>query len=123
MADENTAGRTMKLDDPCVKYGDGDRPQYTGQDTENHIQRILASQYGPAVLAFAQAMVEKLDKNAHKGRWENCDKDDLFFRMMDECCEARTAFRENEPPEAQMKECADVGNFAMMLWELARTQK
>lgn len=86
--------------------------------TNQDLRRILQSQYGPRVIEFMRDMIVKLDKNAHKGSWEGLNKDDTFFRMIDEVMEIRNAIRRNEPVEDQKFECADVANFAFILWDI-----
>jgi len=79
----------------------------------------------PAVKEFANTMQFKLDKNKHKpcphmavdGRprsWEDCPIDWLLGRCLEELIELREAIEEGDMENAKL-ECADVGNFAMMI--------
>ncbi len=70
-----------------------------------------------AVLHFGWSMWKKLRANRHKAHWR--DKGDFLFfrsRIDDELLELENA----TSPSEQMEECADVGNFAMMIHEQAR---
>jgi len=81
----------------------------------------------PAVQEFAKTMQYKLNKNEHKecpnmnpdgeGRkWDKCSLEWLFNRMVEESTELLEAIQEGDWQNA-MLECADVGNFAMMIQE------
>ncbi len=83
----------------------------------------------PAVLEFAQDMQFKLDKNKHKkcdtmnpdgkGRgWEDCDLYWLMGRMQDEIRELDDELGITGDWADAMLECADVGNFAMMIHDI-----
>lgn len=63
---------------------------------------------------FFSAMVFKLRRNAHKGRWEGLDIDTAFRLMRGEVDELRVAIQEGSFAEVLM-EGADVANFALIV--------
>jgi hypothetical protein len=67
--------------------------------------------------AFAKLMVEKLEKNAHKGEWENISNEYLFEMLNVELVELHEAVyhRENHSVDQVLREAADVANFALMI--------
>lgn len=80
-----------------------------------------------AITNFAERMQFKLDKNKHKscdimntngdGRsWNKCDIFWLLFRLREETLELEEALRTCDFLNAQ-NEAADVGNFAMMIFD------
>ncbi len=75
-----------------------------------------------AVSDFAMSMRGALRRNSHKGHWGKCDAGWVFGRLIDEVVELGTAL---EDPSGlgdcgdPANESADVGNFAMMLHDLA----
>lgn len=72
------------------------------------------------VKTFAQCMEHKLQKNDHKGGWEEIPNDELFRRLRDEIDELEQALN-NEPTLNIAFEAADVANFAMMIaWNALR---
>jgi NTP pyrophosphatase (non-canonical NTP hydrolase) len=79
----------------------------------------------PWVNAFAQEMENKLAENRHKGdrdMWRESDPLDLFKRLTEEVDElANELWRPDieRNPERILRECADVGNFAMMIADVA----
>jgi hypothetical protein len=66
------------------------------------------------VLKFAVEMEKKLDKNEHKGAWEETSSWWLMRRLVDEVEELREQLRIGGPMEV-VEEAADVANFAMMI--------
>ena len=68
----------------------------------------------PEVLAFAEAMEEKLRENDHKAHWRNYTPAQMFGKLREEIEELTWAFG----PEEKRGECVDIGNFAMMIWDL-----
>ena len=70
--------------------------------------------YHDDIKQFINLMVFKLQKNVHKGRWENIDIWDAFWMMQTESGELMKAIRERNIDEIYM-EAADVANFAMIL--------
>ena len=87
-----------------------------------------------AVRKFASTMQHKLDKNKHKPceqmnpneterTWEECDPHWLLMRLREETIELEQAIwksygASDNNTEAVMCECADVGNFAMMIHDI-----
>ena len=80
------------------------------------------------VLEFAKLMQYKLDKNKFKeskmmnlgneGRtWHQCSTDWLLTRIYDELVELNDALNEGKSNVEIQKECADVANFAMMIFD------
>lgn len=103
-----------------------------------------SSKYYPKVMALAEAMIDKLDKNDHKGGWEDSGPGYLETRLKEEANELEQAVtgyihvrnklreaRAEEKPNAMyiddleiilenarkqvLSEAADVSNFALML--------
>ncbi len=64
------------------------------------------------VKLFAEQMEIALQRNDHKGGWDNCSFEYLFTRLIEEVGEISQAARNGDPIT---KECADVANFAMMI--------
>ena len=63
---------------------------------------------------LTKAMKSKIDRDKHKGSWENIAIADLFDMLKVEVKELENALK-SEPKENIIKECADVANFAMMI--------
>lgn len=72
------------------------------------------SPYKHDIRRFVDAMLYKLQRNAHKGRWENLDTLDALKRMLDEVQELAEAIDNGNTFEVTF-EAADVANFAMIL--------
>lgn len=81
-----------------------------------------------SILEFAKSMQHKIDKNEHKecdkmnpdgkGRtWKNCDIYWLLYRLRQETLELEKAMSDLDS-DGIIKECADVGNFAMMIHDI-----
>lgn len=64
--------------------------------------------------AFKLAMLQKLLENEHKKTWENLNREQLMFFIVQELKELAEAL-EGGTPEEVRRECADVANFAMMI--------
>lgn len=69
-----------------------------------------------SVTFFAKEMDRKLQENSQKGGWEDCDESYLIERLRQEVDELEEAINEKEVHEIK-SECADVANFAMMIWD------
>ncbi len=69
----------------------------------------------PVVNRFARAMMERLSANKHKGGWRHEDQRYLTERLQQEVDELFVALAKGHSAEEIRKECADVGNFAMMI--------
>jgi hypothetical protein len=67
---------------------------------------------------FWSAMVYKLRKNAHKGKWEGTNIEKAFSDMEFEAKELSQAIQENSFAEILL-EGADVANFAMIITSVA----
>lgn len=83
----------------------------------------------PEVQAFATLMELQLQANDHKGGWTHDTAADLLTRLYEEAAELRAAVtahalaRPNEQEAAMVRvgeEAADVGNFAMMVADVAK---
>jgi hypothetical protein len=72
-------------------------------------------QYAADIKRFVDAMVYKLRKNAHKGRWEDLGTDDAFQLLCNEVDELRDALRGTPNAFDVIFEGADVANFALMI--------
>ena len=77
----------------------------------------------PVVLAFARAMVRKLDRHAPKkgGRegWQNDDPGALWGRIGEESAELWNALGISGTKQQVLDEAADVANMAMMTADAA----
>lgn len=74
------------------------------------------------VAAFAKDMDRVLDQNASKGGWKGCSIDFLKGRLIDETFELVDAIGKQRGAKAIRKECVDIANFAMMLWDVTVAQ-
>jgi hypothetical protein len=72
----------------------------------------------PALKSFFEAMVYKLHKNAHKGRWEDMNLSKAFDGIVDETSELNEALNRGSNIEIIL-EAADVANFAMICANIA----
>ena len=75
----------------------------------------------PAVQTFAQLMERELRENDRKGGWQQMKIDWLLKRLRQEVDELEAALKSNDIANIEA-ECADVGNFAMMVADNARTK-
>ena len=70
------------------------------------------------VVAFARLMEDRLQVNEHKGGWKNCQLDWLLERLKGETAELEHELNTGNYIWVD-KEAADVGNFAMMITDVA----
>ena len=82
-------------------------------DMKLHIPAELESA-APEIRRFFDAMLFKLRKNAHKGKWEGMHPDVARQMMSDELHELNKAFEENNSVEILL-EAADVANFCLIV--------
>ena len=71
---------------------------------------------------FRLAMLEKLNENNHKKHWNEASVRWLSNRLYDELIELNIDLSQlgDQPKiaiQSAMKECADVANMAMMVWD------
>lgn len=83
---------------------------------ENDFRR---KQQRPCIRHFAEKMEFKLRENDHKGGWKNCDAASLVKRLREETDELEVALEKGTVEEI-CREAADVGNFAMMIFDNAK---
>ncbi len=76
----------------------------------------LAIRLRPEVLRFALDMEEKLLRNDHKDNWTGMTVNQLFLRLVQETLELTAALEADSKTDI-ISECADIGNFAMMIAE------
>jgi hypothetical protein len=77
----------------------------------------------PAVRRFAEAMERALRKHdGDRGRrgWAKDGRRALFRRLQEELDELEFALGDYSPRRELRKEAVDVGNFAMMLFDVSR---
>jgi len=67
---------------------------------------------------FWSAMVYKLRKNRHKGKWEELNLSGALSKMVDEVDELKQAMNEGSYAEILL-EGADIANFAMIITSVA----
>jgi len=63
---------------------------------------------------LSTAMKQKIDRDTHKGSWTVTPIVDLLYLLKLEVAELENAIY-NESNKAQIKECADIANFCMMI--------
>ena len=74
---------------------------------------------------FSKLMVEKLERNAHKGEWEGISYEQLFGLLHLELVELENAvnYPETHSIDDALREAADVANFALMIASNALRQQ
>lgn len=72
----------------------------------------------PDLQRFFDAMIYKLRRNAHKGRWETLPLDKAMAELHDEVAELAPAIASGSTSEILM-ECADVANEALIVANIA----
>jgi len=77
------------------------------------------AKYGPDIRRFVDTMTYKLEKNVHKGKWEDLDMTTAFRRLMDETEELRHEVVNGSNTLKVMLEAADVANFALIIAAMA----
>jgi hypothetical protein len=77
------------------------------------------AQYGPDIRRFIDAMVYKLEKNAHKGRWEGLSIEQAFDLLKREVQELDVEVHGTRNMIKTTLEAADVANFALMVAAIA----
>lgn len=73
-----------------------------------------------ALREFADEMEKKLAQNDHKSSWLALPVEALLRKLEIELEELKVAVQFESPEDAQ-RECADVANFALMLWDRLRS--
>lgn len=81
------------------------------------IPPALAS-HEPEVQRFFDAMIYKLKRNAHKGKWEGVNLEQMRKRLSDELAELDLAIADGNVIEIIL-EAADVANFALIIADIA----
>ncbi len=76
---------------------------------------LYGHDYRKATRTFAKSMEEKLLKNNHKWGWRSLSPLQCVQRAEQELGELRRAIKSKKPNEEIISECADVGNFMMMI--------
>ena len=64
---------------------------------------------------FAEIMKGELEKHLDRPGWKDETTEWLCERLDEEVKELKQAVRNNESDQEVIEECADVGNFAMMI--------
>ena len=80
------------------------------------------AQYAPDIQRFVDAMVYKLARNAHKGRWEDRTQYANTELLQKEVVELTEAIERGNMVEI-MLEAADVANFALIASAIAMDKK
>jgi len=70
-----------------------------------------------SLLKFAQAMETELIENDHKTGWNQLSPQWIINRIRQETQELETAIKNDKPIREIQSECADIANFAFMLWD------
>ena len=76
----------------------------------------------PDLQRFFDAMVYKLRRNAHKGRWEDMSVSGALQRLREEVDELQEAVNAGSSMEITMESC-DVANFALIVANIALESK
>lgn len=76
------------------------------------------AQYSDAFRRFFDAMIYKIEKNMHKGRWEDLSLGEAVMRLRDEVIELEAELERGNSIKITL-EAADVANFAMMAAAIA----
>lgn len=76
----------------------------------------------PDLQRFFDAMVYKLRRNAHKGRWEDLDVTNALERLREEVNELHESVLAGSSMEITM-EAADCANFALIVANIALENK
>lgn len=112
-----------------------DPPRREGRDTADILEAGRASQpapkyainivlegntaqYGHSLQRFVEAMVYKLERNAHKGKWEDLKLEDAFKYMQQEVKELEAEVYGDRNMVRTLLEAADVANFALMVADI-----
>lgn len=117
------------LDCGCAIHGDGKRSICpTCAEGGIHMQPSAASQIGsglstmrPEVQRFAAAMERVLSMHdATRGPqgWQGCTPEWLLMRLKQEVCELEWVLTTDPRMPDVQRECADVANFAMMIYDV-----
>jgi NTP pyrophosphatase (non-canonical NTP hydrolase) len=72
---------------------------------------------------FGKKMFDKLKRNTTKEHWLKTSYEYLFIRMEEEMQELKELLSDDKIPYKHKKmilECADIGNFAMMIADKAK---
>lgn len=77
----------------------------------------MAHEYADSVAKLSQFQNQKLEKNAHKGRWEDVEPIAAFKRLIDEASELLEAVINGYSVKDVWEEAADVSNFALIMAE------
>lgn len=86
-----------------------------------HIPKELDN-VAPELKQFFYAMIYKLKKNAHKGKWEDMDLAKTLARLREETEELAHAISDENPIEVVL-EAADIANFALMVSDIALNRR
>lgn len=68
---------------------------------------------------FIDAMIYKLAKNAHKGKWEDSTGSQAMEQLQQEVSELEEALTDEHNVVSIILECADVANFSLILANIA----
>jgi NTP pyrophosphatase (non-canonical NTP hydrolase) len=69
------------------------------------------------ILDFAKVMDNELDENDHKTGWLGLSPQWLINRIRQETAELENAIKHKKSKSVILSECADVANFAMMIFD------
>jgi NTP pyrophosphatase (non-canonical NTP hydrolase) len=83
---------------------------------------LVAIGVGPDLQRFFDAMIYKLRRNAHKGRWVDVGLQKAFDDLRGETAELRQVIRTGSTSEVLM-EAADVANEALIIANIALEAK
>lgn len=90
--------------------------------TQEHIPLQSNEEIRRSIMEIACDMEAKLRENEYKGGWVDCSCRQLFERLKEEVTELEEALFKGGTVynKEVIKECADVGNFVMMIADKIR---
>ena len=105
-------GRTDKL----TRFTSTTYPAPEDTEGEEAIRHHAGGWVRPSVVRFARLMESQLRRNDSRGGWANCDRAYFMEKLEINLRDLGYDLRAGEK-EAVQRDCADLGNFAMMLAE------
>lgn len=92
-----------------------------GRGLTTHVPDEIAV-HRPDIKRIFDAMIFKLHRNRHKGRWEDIDLEKAISKLVGECVELEEAIKNGNTSEIVM-EAADVANWALIITNIALDRK
>ena len=80
------------------------------------IKEMDSQEMRPVLVSFSKYMEAILKENDHRGGWCGNSLEDLFSRLEHQCDALGAALPTGQAHRVR-KECADIANFAMMIYD------